>query len=675
MKLRNKTLGFIIFILICMIFIQYEVSQLILMENINKMEDEYVLNNIETVTNTLQNDINKLDNIVNDWATWDETYSFVDQLNDNYKRMNLIDVTFTNLNINLMLFINSQGRIVYGKAFDDNGEEIPVPLMLTGLSVNDPLMAHNDKESFISGIIMLPDGPMLITSHPILTRKSEGPIRGTLIMGRFLDRVEIERLSGITNLSLSMYSFDDPAMSSDFSEAGLSLLKNKTFYIKPSTEETITGYKVLNDIYGNPALILGVVSTREFYRQGQVTMWYFFKSIIAIGIIFGIVTLFFLEKSVLSPLSDLSTNLSRIENSGDLSERIVVRKKENDELGNLADDINRMLGSLEQSTEKMLRSEEKTTAFINAIPDVMLQLSKDGKILKIKANEQNFLGLSLEELKGKKIFEAMPPDLASKTSVCIDKALATGEIQILEFNSMEDEKQHDYEARYISSGKDEILAIIRDITERKQAEEAQKNELLLKEVHHRIKNNLQVISSLLYLQSRNINDEAIVEMFKESQARVKSVAIAHEKLYKSGEMGKIDVRDYIRDITGSLFQSYGSYSNSAKLSLDVDKVLLDIDIAIPCGLIINELVTNSLKYAFSGGMEGNILVEFHRVNNKYELVVADNGKGLPEDFDIRKTETLGLKLITTLSSQIGGIIDIDRIGGTKFTITFEGEKI
>lgn len=674
MKLRNKTLGFIGMILLCMIFVQYEVSQIILMGSFTRLEDQYIRNNVGTATNNLQDDINKLDDIVKDWATWDDTYSFIDQLNDNYKRSNVIDVTFKNLKINLMLFVNSNGRIVYGKAFDDKGNEKSVPLELTKLSVNDPFIKHNDTESFVSGIIMLSVGPMLVASRPILTSESKGPIRGTLVMGRFLDQAEIERLSGITHRPLSIYRFDDIAMPSDFSEARISLLKNMTLFVKPLNGESIAGYKILNDIYGNPAIILRVDSSREFYRQGQATMWYFIESILAIGIVFGVITMFFLERSVLSPLSDLSNNVSRIEKSGDICERVMIKKKENDELSNLAEDINGMLGSLEQSTEKLRKSEEKNKAFVNAIPDLMFQLGKDGTILKIKATKSNFLNISPGELQGKKIYEAMSPDLAGRTSSCIDKALITGQMQILEFQSMQDDILHDYEARYISSGKDEILAIIRDITERKQAEEAQKNELLLKEIHHRVKNNLQVISSLLYLQSKKINDEVIVAMFKESQSRVKSMAIAHEKLYMSGEMGQIDIKEYTRDITTSLFQSYELYSNSVKLRLDVDKVLLDIDTAIPCGLIINEIVTNSLKHAFPDGSNGQIFIEFHKENNIYKLVVGDNGKGLPMDFDIQKTETLGLKLITTLVKQIDGIFDLNRIGGTMFTITFEDEK-
>jgi PAS domain S-box-containing protein len=674
MKLRYKTLGFIGIILICMIFVQYEVSHIILGGSFTRLEDQYIQTNVEIAINSIQEDTNKLDNIVKDWATWDDTYSFIDQLNDNYKRSNVIDVTFKNLKINLMLFINSNGRIVYGKAFDDKGNEKSVPKELTGLSGNDSLMKHNDTESFVSGIIMLPEGPMLVSSRPILTSKSKGPIRGTLVMGRFLDQAEIERFTEIIHRPLSIYRFDDPRMPSDFSEARISLFKNKTLYVKPLTEESIAGYKVLNDIYGNPAIILRVDSSREFYRQGQATMWYFIESILAIGIVFGVVTIFFLERSVLSPLSGLSNNVSRIEKSGDLSERVMIKKKENDELGNLADGINGMLGSLEQSTEKLRMSEEKNKAFINAIPDVMFQLGKDGTILNIKATKSNFFNIPQGELPGKKFYEVMSPDLASKTSSCIYKALMTGQMQIIEFQYMQDAIMHNYEARYISSGKDEILAIIRDITERKQAEEAKKNELLLKEIHHRVKNNLQVISSLLYLQSKKINDEVIVAMLKESQDRVKSMAIAHEKLYMSSEMGKIDIREYIRDITTSLFQSYELYSNSVKLSLDVDKVLLDIDTAIPCGLIINELVTNSLKHAFPNGTNGKIFIEFHMENNRYKLVVGDNGKGLPIDFDIQKTETLGLKLITTLIEQINGIFDLNRIGGTVFTIIIKSEK-
>lgn len=671
MKLRNKTLVVIGIILICMIFVQYSVSQIILMGSFTRLEDQYIRNNVRTAVDTLQDDINKLDSSVVDWAPWDDTYAFIEDVNEDYIRSNLGVVPFTNIKINLMLFINSSGHIIYGKAFDlENGEEIPVPLQLQKLSVHDILLNHTGTESYVKGIIILPEGPMLVASRPILTSERKGPIRGTLIMGRFLNQAEMERLSGIIHLSLSVGRFDDPGLPPDFNEALLSLSGGMPVYVAPLTEKSIAGYKILDDIYGNPAIIFRVDSPRDIYGQGKATIRYFILSILAIGIVFGVVTLLFLEKSVLSPLSGLSNNVSRIEKSGDLSERILIKKKEKDELGNLAEGLNRMLGSLEQSMEKLQKSEEKNKALINAIPDMMLQLGKDGTILKIKANNSDFLSIPPGELPGKKIYEAMSPDIASRTSSCIDKALVTGQMQILEFQSMQDGSQHDYEARYISSGKDEILAIIRDITERKQAEEARKNELLLKEIHHRIKNNLQVISSLLYLQSKKVNDKVIGEMFKESQDRVKSMAIAHEKLYVSGDMGRINIKEYIRDITTSLFQSYELYSKSVKLSLIVDNILMDIDTAIPCGLIITELVTNSLKHAFSDGSNGRIFIEFHLENNKYKLVVGDNGKGLPKDFDIQKTETLGLKLITTLIKQIDGTIDLDRISGTMFTITF-----
>ena len=672
MKLRKKTLLIIGVILVCMIVVQFDVSQLILMGSFTKLEEQYTRQNVGTAADTLQDDINKLDSTAVDWAPWDDTYAFIQDSNENYIRSNLGTLPFTNIKINLMLFINSSGKIVYGKAYDlEKDEEIPVSLKLQSLSASDLLINHKDTESYIKGIILLPEGPMLVASRPILTSERKGPIRGTLVIGKFLNRAEIERLSGITHLSLTVNRFDDSQLPSDFKEARLIISKGMPVYVKPLGEEFIAGYTILNDIYGKPGIVLRVDSPREIHAQGKATMNYFILSILAIGLVFGIVTLLFLEKSVLSRLASLSSNVSIIEKSGNLSERVWIDTEGNDELVNLAHDINRMMDSLEHSQGQLRKSEEKNKAFVNVIPDLMFQLGKDGTILKFKASKGDFLGIPSGELLGKKIYDVMKPELARKNSIYIERALRTGHMQIFEFQYSMNGGKHDYEARYISSGKDEVMAIIRDITERKQAEEARKNELLLKEIHHRIKNNLQVISSLLYLQSKNIKDEDIIEMFKESQDRVKSMAIAHEKLFLSNDMGRIDFGSYIKDLTTYLFQSYRLYSNSVKLILDVDNVPVSMDTAIPCGLIINELVTNCLKHAFREGYEGKIYIDFHSENKKFKLIVSDNGEGLPDKIDIRKTETLGLKLITTLVEQIKGKIELDRIGGTRFMITFE----
>ncbi len=220
-----------------------------------------------------------------------------------------------------------------------------------------------------------------------------------------------------------------------------------------------------------------------------------------------------------------------------------------------------------------------------------------------------------------------------------------------------------------------ILLSARDITARKQAEERIKTslkekEVLLKEIHHRVKNNLQIISSLLNLQSGYIQDKHAGEMFKESRNRVKSMALIHEKLYQSKDLARIDFADYIRHLTAHLLRSYSVHSPTVNLKVNVDKVLLDIDTALPCGLIINELVSNALKHAFPTGKAGEICVDLHKdQEGKLVLVVGDNGTGLPPEFDFRHTESLGLQLVSTLTDQLEGTLELDQSQGTTFKLS------
>lgn len=227
----------------------------------------------------------------------------------------------------------------------------------------------------------------------------------------------------------------------------------------------------------------------------------------------------------------------------------------------------------------------------------------------------------------------------------------------------------------------EVLRIIgteQDVTRRKIAEDKLKEslkekELLLQEIHHRVKNNLQVISSLLRLQSYHINDPDALEIFRESQNRVSSIALVHEKLYQSQDMGCIDFSDYLKSLTGDLFHFFPTDSSKIKLRLELDDVKLNIETAISCGLIVNELLTNSLKHAFKPSQNGEIYVGLSKdtENNKIILNIADDGQGLPSQLNLEKIDTFGLELVQHLSKRINGEMVIDRSNGTRFKISFQ----
>ena len=225
------------------------------------------------------------------------------------------------------------------------------------------------------------------------------------------------------------------------------------------------------------------------------------------------------------------------------------------------------------------------------------------------------------------------------------------------------------------------LAVCIDITIMKRAE-AQiratllEKENLLREIHHRVKNNMQVVSALLVLQSKKTKDRKILEMFRDSEHRIKTMALIHENLYQSRTFGTIDLAEYLTRLIQYLFRSYEERSAGVTLDLDVREITLDIDTALPCSLIINELVSNSLKYAFPEGRGGKISIRVTRDEGPvYTMEIRDDGVGLPADLDLETTETLGLRLVHGLAvSQLGGSIETGTGEGTSFIIRFPEMK-
>ncbi len=211
--------------------------------------------------------------------------------------------------------------------------------------------------------------------------------------------------------------------------------------------------------------------------------------------------------------------------------------------------------------------------------------------------------------------------------------------------------------------------------ERKQTEEDLKSsinekDILLKETHHRVKNNMQVIHSLLNLQTHYAKNEEAVNVLKESQNRVKSMGIIHEKLYKSTDRSKIDFSDYVKSLTSDLLDSYDVRETIIPV-VEIEDIKFNMETAVLCGLIINELISNSLKHAFPNNETGEVGVSLKLLDNKYQLIVSDDGIGFPEEIDFKNTESLGLQLVNNITGQLDGEIDLDRSNGTKVTINFE----
>jgi PAS domain S-box-containing protein len=222
-----------------------------------------------------------------------------------------------------------------------------------------------------------------------------------------------------------------------------------------------------------------------------------------------------------------------------------------------------------------------------------------------------------------------------------------------------------------------VSVIIRDATERRKAEDSmkasiQEKEVLLKEIHHRVKNNLQVISSLLRLQSETVKDKETAALFLDSQERVQSMAMVHEYLYKSTDLARINLPAYVAGLVRNLSRTFGLTSSETPPHVEVDNVNLSLDVAVPCGLLLTELISNAAKYAYPGKNGGPVDVRFRNLSNGvFELSVADKGVGFPKNFDWTKADSLGLRLVRLLTDQLQGDIVMENHQGIKFIVTFK----
>ncbi|MEW6033892.1 MAG: CHASE4 domain-containing protein [Chloroflexota bacterium] len=349
MTLRKKTIAVVVLTSVVLVALLHGISWIIVLGGFDQLERDNAHRDVERALAILSKEVSDLDSTTSDWAHWDDTYGFIEDGNTDYIESNLVDGTFIALRLNLMLFVDPSGEVVFGKAFDlHDEEEMPTPESLQEhLAADALLVRHTDTESHVAGLLPLSEGPMLIASRPILTSEDQGPVRGALVMGRYLDDAEVQRLAEVVQLSLTVEPFQDSQVPSGFQVPHLTLSEEPPIVVQPLTAESIAGYALLRDIYGEPLLILRATMPRDIHQQGQRSMYYLVASLVAVALASGAAILVVLEKLVLSRLVKISTAVGRVGVTGDLSARITVAGT--DELARLAGDVNVMVEALQQS--------------------------------------------------------------------------------------------------------------------------------------------------------------------------------------------------------------------------------------------------------------------------------------------------------------------------------------
>ncbi len=334
-----------------------------------------------------------------------------------------------------------------------------------------------------------------------------------------------------------------------------------------------------------------------------------------------------------------------------------------------------------QLTEKNLEL-EKLSLVASRTDNAVLIASPDGTIEWVNDGFIQLMGMPKEKLLNNNLSEI---NVYTNINNEIREAIINQHSRIFESNVT----THNIENLWISSTLTPIydeegilkklVVVDSDITAgkkmQKQIETSLKEkDVLLKEIHHRVKNNLQIIISLLNLQTGYIKDEVTLKAVKDGQSRVRSMALVHEKFYQSDELSEIDFAEYIEKLCHFIYQSYGDKTDRVRLQISGDKIGLDMDTAMPCGLLVNEIVSNSYKYAFPNQEKGTIQIDFKKIDNKIILLIQDNGVGFPEEYDLERGESLGMQLIQALTSQLDGELVVSRENGTSFKISFPYPK-
>jgi PAS domain S-box-containing protein len=368
------------------------------------------------------------------------------------------------------------------------------------------------------------------------------------------------------------------------------------------------------------------------------------------------------------------------------SKPIIENKKVMGARGVLTDITDRKV-----ARQALLESEQKHRTLFETMTQGVVYQDVDGNIISANPAAEEILGLTVEQMMGRssmdhqwKSIREDGSDFPGDTHPSMVALRIGEEVRNVVMGIFHPDKERHVwininavpQFKPQESKPYQVYTTFEDITERIETEENIKEslhekELLLKEIHHRVKNNLQVISSMLSLQSMHIMDDDLKAMFRESQGRVQTMAIVHEKMYQSPDLSKIGFADYLKDLTHELFASYGVDSSQITSDVNVADIKLGVDVAIPCGLIVNELISNSLKHAFPNGEKGEIKVHLIKDSeDKFNLVVGDNGVGFPKGIDFKQMESLGLRLVNTLVDQLKGTIELENEGGTKFKIEF-----
>ena len=465
-SLRGKTLLIILVTMIGLVGGLYALARVLLLRAYSNLEADFARRDMDRASSALINELATLDRSEIDYSSWDQTYLFAQGKNPRFPIADLPPIAMGQMKLNFAVLIDKSGRELFARGYNlVTLEEAPLPAGLQDkLKPGSLLLSHEKPSSKIAGILLLPSGPVIVDSRPILTTNSEGPIVGTMVVGRALDSDEALRLSEMTHLSVSVGRFDTTDLPDEF-RAGNSTNENLTV-VRPLGGNLVAAYREFNDVYGNPAIVLRAQSQRDIYQQGQTTLLQFLLLLLAAGFTFGAVTLYLLERIVLSRVADMSDGITQIGTSGDLSARLHVTGK--DELAFLGNAINGMLEDLGRAQVERHEGRTRLSLMMEKVPAILWTTDRELRFTSNVGAALEGLGLRSNQLVGVSLHEYFHTDDPEFPAIAAHRKALAGESVAYEIEWAK--RVFDSHVQPLRASDGEIIGVIGvalDITDRK----------------------------------------------------------------------------------------------------------------------------------------------------------------------------------------------------------------
>jgi PAS domain S-box-containing protein len=689
MKLRMKAILLITIPWICAFLVLGITLRMIVLDQFGNEEHRDITAEVQQVQAGLDHELAELSQITGDWAAWDDTYDFMGNRNEAFIISNLVDFSFINNRLNLMVFLDLSGNIVISRAFDlTDKKSISIPDNFQSyFSPGNPILNRANSGHSSSGIVSFHEGPMILAAHLVVHTNGEGPPAGILVCGRSLGLGMIVDLAESTRLPISAFLPNDPQLPPDCRTAISYISEKAPVFVQPLSKNLVSGYALLKDIYENPALLLKISSFRPVYIRALSTLNYFTLTLLIIGLTFGIVLLLFMERSVVSRVSRLSYNVMQIGKRADPSYRVSLRGK--DEVASLANSINEMLERLEQSRKETLKSEQFNFSLMENAPNPILVVNQDDSIRYVNPALAKLTGFSAGEIIGKKPpfpwwmetgIEDQPEDFMTESKK--------------EFHGVEkhfkskkgEEFWVEASGTPVVSNRDDFYYLENwvDITERrnlrKASEEFTRKLIEVQEEERKRVSRELHDDTAQYLALLKLEMDSLIE---KNQGLPQKTVSELEKLRGTAEKTLQEVRRFSHELRPSVLGDFGlsaaletiigEFNDLGKTQVEFDIIGLERRLGEQAELVLFRITQEALNNIRKHSQATIAQIRLEFTSDKVRLMIKDNGIG----FDMNQMAApgasgrLGLLGMRERAELIGADLIIESHKGEGTTISVE----